>query len=672
MKFRSWWSINVILAASVSLTLVAAELVWAGGQQESSDVQFYLEPTAFAGPDQVVIIGEPVEFFGQGASADDKIVEYAWDFESDGLQDFVSTQTGYTTHQFSRPGDYQCVLTVKDSVGRVARDSRHIIVVAEEVDSMTAQQMLQPPKLALGNPPDGVTQWYAIVLNGGSESRYWTDVELAYDMLTSGYGFSPNDVYLLNYNGTDPYGGNPDGMIDYSATYDNLQTVFNEVASRADSDDEVFFCITDHGRGYSGPLSQGGQYLGYLDGRASVDPGDEPDFNETDFKLRSIFTGGDYRCNHGMNMWKVRRKYYSGRGYNFYRNKYVSKLHKVYIESEGTKVSDKDIYIERLVDYALGDANQDGYINTAIGEVFDYDEDGNPPYDHTTGEFDEDDWGEIDKLEDDYNRTNSQVPVDGYPYKLFDERFRGKLCIDLGYTGGEPEVDGRDEDNAGLFDWMDVNQDGDTLDIVSVDEAICLYSGNLYDDELAELLNQLSVAKVTIAALPCFSGGIVEDVSSPNRVICTATIEDAVSWGDVFIRGFVAALHGQNEYGSPVDADTNGNGYVSMLEAFNYAAGHDYYDEIPQYDDNGDGLSHTDPVPDGGDGTLGCNTYLTDVIVGNVDGDSDVDFDDYTTLSNYWLETECDGCGAADLNCDANVDFFDLREFIANWLARLE
>ena len=124
-------------------------------------------------------------------------------------------------------------------------------------------------------------------------------------------------------------------------------------------------------------------------------------------------------------------------------------------------------------------------INTAIGEVFDFDGDGNEPYNHATGEFDEDDWGTIDKLEDNYNSVNTQVPVDGYPYKIFDEGFQGKICIDLGYTGGDPEVDGRDEDNAGLFDWMDVNQDGDTLDIVSVDEAICLYSGNLYDDELA-------------------------------------------------------------------------------------------------------------------------------------------------------------------------------------------
>jgi hypothetical protein len=49
-----------------------------------------------------------------------------------------------------------------------------------------------------------------------------------------------------------------------------------------------------------------------------------------------------------------------------------------------------------------------------------------------------------------------------------------------------------------------------------------------------------------------------------------------------------------------------------------------------------------------------------------------VDFDDYTMLSNFWLETACDGCGGADFNCDTNVDSFDLREFISNWLAGLE
>jgi hypothetical protein len=668
MKSNGYLTIRPFLWVLMGVALIFVEIVCADSNQGSLSVQPYRQPSAFAGPDQVIVAGETVEFLGYGTSPDDEIIEYSWDFDTDGVPDFVSTQTGCTTYLFSLPGDYQCVLTVKDALGRVARDSRRIIVVAEQADLVAAQHILYAVPTVLSNPPDGVKRWYAVMINGGYEDRFWTDVELGYDMLTSGYGFSPNDIYLLNHNGTDPDGGNPDNMIDYSATYDNLLTVFNELSSRVDEDDEVFIWITDHGRGYSGPTYE---LYGYLDGRASVDPGDEQDYPESVFKLRSICTYGDYYCNHGLNVWKVCKRYYSGRGYNFYRNKYVSRLHNVYIENEGGKVSDDDIYIERLVDYALGDANQDGYINTDIGEVFDYDGDGNPPYDHATGEFDEDDWGEINILEDNYNNMNTKLPVDGRPFQLFDEGFQGKLCIDLGYTGGEPEVDGCDEDNAGLFDWLDTNQDGDTLDIVSVDEEICLYSGDLYDDELADLVNLLSVARVTIVAEPCFSGGMVEDLTALNRVICTATIEESVSWGNVFIRGFVAALHGQNEYGNPVDADTNGNGYVSMLEAFNYAAGNDHLSEIPQYDDNGDGLSHTDPIPDGGDGTLGCNTYLTEVIVGNVDGDNDVDFSDYSMLADYWKETGCDRC-AADLNCDTNVDFFDLQEFTANWLAGLE
>jgi len=671
MKSHGYWTIRPFSWFLMGVTMVVVELVWADSNQGTLAVQSYRQPSAFAGRDEVVIIGETVEFFGQGASADDEIIEYTWDFEADGVPDFVSAQTAKTTYRFSTPGDYQCVLTVKDSLGRTARDSRRIIVVAETADLQTAQQMLQPSLDAVSNPPDGIISRYAVMINGGSETRFWTDVELAYDMLTDGYGFSPPDIYLLNHNGKDPTGGNPDGMIDYSATYENLQIVFNKLASNVDEDDEVFIWITDHGRGYNGPLSQGGQYLGYMDGRASVDPGDEPDFNEADFQLRSLFTGGDYRCNHGMNVWKVRRKYYSGRGYHFYRNKFVSTLDNVYIEDINSTVSDDDIYIEYLLDYALGDANQDGYINTAIGEVFDFDNDGNLPYNQTTGEFDEDDWGKIDKLEDNYNNMNTQLPVDGRPFQLFDEGNQGKLCIDLGYTGGDLEIDGCDEDNAGLFDWMDVNQDGDSNDVVSVDEAICLYAGNLYDDDLADLVNLLSAARITIVAEPCFSGGMVEDLTAPNRVICTATIEEAVSWGNVFIRGFVAALHGQNEYGNPVDADYNANGYVSMREAFNYAAGNDHLDEIPQYDDNGDGFSHTDPVPDGEDGTLGCKTYLNDVIVGNVDGDNGVDFADYSTLAAYWMETGCNSC-AADLNCDTNVDFLDLQDFTENWLAIVE
>ena len=55
---------------------------------------------------------------------------------------------------------------------------------------------------------------------------------------------------------------------------------------------------------------------------------------------------------------------------------------------------------------------------------------------------------------------------------------------------------------------------------------------------------------------------------------------------------------------------------------------------------------------------------------GNVDGDNDVDFVDYSTLAAYWMETDCDRC-AADLNCDTNIDALDLLDFAENWLTGL-
>lgn len=565
-------------------------------------------PAAFAGQDLVITVGKDVTFWSESASPERSIVECSWDFDGDGTIDVVVPPGTVVTHKFTTVGEYRSTLTVRDSAGQIARAARRIVVTAEQVTPAEARALLRPPRAMQARSADGVCQRYALLINGAGEDRFWIDIQLGYDMLTTTYGWAAEDVYVLNYAGTDPQGSsNP--IIDRAARRSDVEAVLQELAGCVDADDEVFVLITDHGRGYQGPLSQSGAYLGYLDGRASVDPGDEADFAESSFQLRSLFTGGDYRCNHGLNVWKVRRAYVSSTKTNFYRNRYVSHLEDVYIEGSGN-VTDDDVYIERLVDYALGDTNRDGYIDTAAGEVFDHDGDGIAPYNSATGAFDEDDWGAIDSLEDDFNNCNTLMPVNGYPYRIFDEGFQGKLCIDLAYTGGDLHVDGRDEDNAGLFDWMDVNQDGDTDDIVSVDEAVCIYGDDLYDDDLRDLLSTIQPAKLTIMAETCFSGGLVEDLTASSRVIAAATIEDAVSWGNTFIRAFVAALAWVNEQGTSVNADADENGYVSILEAFNYAADHDMNDEIPQYDDNGDGLSHTDPVPAGGDGVFGSGAYL--------------------------------------------------------------
>jgi hypothetical protein len=50
---------------------------------------------------------------------------------------------------------------------------------------------------------------------------------------------------------------------------------------------------------------------------------------------------------------------------------------------------------------------------------------------------------------------------------------------------------------------------------------------------------------------------------------------------------------------------------VSLAETFQFSAQYDNYNEVPQYDDNGDGISNPYPIPAGGDGDFGATVYLT-------------------------------------------------------------
>ena len=69
MKSHGYWTIKPFLCVLTGVVLVATGIVWANSQQVSSVFQPYHQPLSFAGRDEVVVIGEPVEFFGQGASA---------------------------------------------------------------------------------------------------------------------------------------------------------------------------------------------------------------------------------------------------------------------------------------------------------------------------------------------------------------------------------------------------------------------------------------------------------------------------------------------------------------------------------------------------------------------------------------------------------------------------
>ena len=55
-------------------------------------------------------------------------------------------------------------------------------------------------------------------------------------------------------------------------------------------------------------------------------------------------------------------------------------------------------------------------------------------------------------------------------------------------------------------------------------------------------------------------------------------------------------------------------------------------------------------------------------LTGDIDGDWDVDLDDFACFAPQWRRTGCGQCDGADLTGEGNVDFADLKEFSKNWL----
>jgi len=119
----------------------------------------------------------------------------------------------------------------------------------------------------------------------------------------------------------------------------------------------------------------------------------------------------------------------------------------------------------------------------------------------------------------------------------------------------------------------------------------------------------------------CYSGAFVPALGGPRTFIATACSANEQShggiahpWYDEFCFYLNAALKGAEPDfvgGTPVNADANNDGKASFVEAFNYAQSHDQAStEHPQYDDNGDGISHEGQMPVGGDGSLGSCVFL--------------------------------------------------------------
>jgi hypothetical protein len=204
-----------------------------------------------------------------------------------------------------------------------------------------------------------------------------------------------------------------------------------------------------------------------------------------------------------------------------------------------------------------------------------------------------------------------------------------RVGVDAGHPagmyGGVVDTSGDETDALSEAAYnLDINGNGHKTDTVGVDEALCLWNwGSITDDEFATELNKIThYDRIVVDMEQCFSGGFVRDLLGPRRVIMTAANEGQFSWArwdtasgsytyDMFEYHFLAALRGTTpDTGASVNADTNGDGKVSLLEAYQYARTHDTAAEETWYNDIGAMPPVNNPGTGNPQGALGATCFI--------------------------------------------------------------
>lgn len=113
----------------------------------------------------------------------------------------------------------------------------------------------------------------------------------------------------------------------------------------------------------------------------------------------------------------------------------------------------------------------------------------------------------------------------------------------------------------------------------------------LYDYELGEWMKPFVNKDVTINFVlgQCYSGGFLRELVKEGCVVTTACSGSEPSWScpdrpyDEFVYHWTSAVNKRDTYGNEVSAEIDGNGIVSMHEAYIYALNSDRRNESPQF-----------------------------------------------------------------------------------------
>lgn len=108
---------------------------------------------------------------------------------------------------------------------------------------------------------------------------------------------------------------------------------------------------------------------------------------------------------------------------------------------------------------------------------------------------------------------------------------------------------------------------------------------------LAALIGQCHPATMNILLGQCYAGAFVAELDKLNsqqgHVITAACGADQLSWSckerpyDEFVYHWTCAVAQHDEQGKPVGSDQDGDGHVTMQEAYDYARQHDRRPETP-------------------------------------------------------------------------------------------
>ncbi|MCK8604036.1 C13 family peptidase [Desulfoferrobacter suflitae] len=116
-----------------------------------------------------------------------------------------------------------------------------------------------------------------------------------------------------------------------------------------------------------------------------------------------------------------------------------------------------------------------------------------------------------------------------------------------------------------------------------------LWGETITDAEFAAEVNKVTAGATVCIFEQCFSGGMIDDLQAPNRVLISAARFWELSYAmaptyeyDEFSYHFTYAA------ANPAGGDADGDGVVSMEEAYLYALAHDsrQSEEMDYYDDN--------------------------------------------------------------------------------------